>query len=125
MKKSVIIASLGILIISVVTVFIWSNRDINRIIKDGPFDRSFSGGIYPYKEEAIGSWFRSVLPVDTTRERAQSILSPSFSVDLTSGKMVVIERESGWAGGQSTEVLLRFEEGKFRDVVIRQQWAYL
>ena len=120
-----IIVSPIILIVSAGIVFLWCNRDINRIIKNGPFDRSFSDGIYPYKEETIGRLFRSVLPVGTTRERVQRILSSSFSVDLTSRRMVVIERESGWAGGQSTEVLLRFEEGKFRDVVIRQHWVYL
>lgn len=108
-----------------VAPFAWIDRDIDRIVDGGSFDRSFSKGIYPYKEAEIERWFRSVLPIGISKERARQILDSSFSIDLTSGKKVVIEKESGMAGGRSTQVFLRFEEGKFRDVAIDQQWSYL
>jgi hypothetical protein len=95
------------------------------IIADGPFaTRSLS--LFPHDKSGIERWFLAELPLGTPRESARDILRKSFSVDLTTGRMVQICASGSLAGGGSTSVQLHFDRrGCFQGVTVTSQYEYL
>jgi hypothetical protein len=96
-----------------------------KIITNGPFASRFPAP-RPKDKSEIERWFLEQVPLGTSREKAKVILSKSFSADLSSGKMIVIDESGSISGGSSTSVRLHFDkQGYFKAVEIKQHSAYL
>ena len=116
-------------------VAMWGRKsESSQIRSKGTFAETFSdlygegpGSMTEYRSERLEAWFRSMLPVGTDRAKCGSILSKSFSVDLTTGDFVIIDRRSVFPiGGEQTKVRLVFDTNdRFQDVEVRQNrsWA--
>jgi len=131
-----ILASLALGLIAIISfTSMWGRKsESSHIRPKGPFSETIRdlygeapGSMTEYRSERLETWFRSMLPIGTDRARCRNILSKSFSVDLTTGDFVVIDRMSVFpAGGQDTKVRLIFDrDGRFQDVEVRQNlsWA--
>ena len=95
------------------------------IISTGPFASRFPT-LYPDHKKEIEDWFHDVIPPGTKREKAREILSKSFTTDLTSGRLIVIDEDKSLAGISSTSVKLYFDtRGMLESVEIKQQYVYL
>jgi hypothetical protein len=96
-----------------------------KVIANGPFAARFPAP-RPKDKSEIERWFLEQVPLGTPREKAKVILSKSFSADLSSGKMIVIDESGSISGGSSTSVRLHFDkQGYFKAVEIKQHSAYL
>ena len=113
----------------------WGRKvESSHIRSKGPFAEAFRdlyggspGSMTEYRSEKLEIWFRSILPGGTNRVQCRNILSRSFSVDLTTGDFVAIDRMNAFpAGGEDTKVRLIFDsDGRFQDVEVRQNRSWV
>ena len=136
MKIASVLASTLVIAIAAVMAFVlifavmWGRQfEMSKVRANGEFAKRFSdlygegpGSMSNYQSARLESWFRSSLPVGTDRAMCRNILSKSFTVDMTTGAFIVIDRMSIFpAGGQDTKVRLIFDgNNRFQDVEVRQ-----
>ena len=122
------VAVISIVVVGLEVRRIWNGYHDTEIISGGPFATRFPS-LYPdspERKKEIEQWFLNETPPGTARVEARSILSKSFTVDLTSGKKSVIDEVGSAAGGSTTSVRLHFDElGRLKSVEVEQYWAYL
>lgn len=117
-------ALVALVVFGAKTYKLWHGYHETKIIASGPFAAHFPA-LRDHKSD-MERWFLDEVPPGTTRDKAKTILSKSFSADLSSGQMIVIDESGSMSGGASTSVRLHFDEqGRFKSVEILQQSVYL
>jgi hypothetical protein len=122
------LAIIAIIVVGLKVRRIWNGYHDTKIIANGPFASRFPSLYpdYPEHKKEMERWFLDEIPPGTPREEARRVLGKSFTVDLTSGRLIVIDEVGTAAGGSTTSVRLHFDErGKLVSVEVEQQWAYL
>lgn len=122
------LAIIALVVVALKVRRIWKGYHDTKIIAHGPFASRFPS-LYPDTPEnkkEMERWFLNEVPPGTLREEARMVLGKSFTVDMTSGKIIVIDEVGSTAGGSTTSVRLCFDEnGRLKTVEVEQHWAYL